>query len=268
VSRPASTPRSAGRWDAAQYLKFERERTLPCRDLVARLNLPSPSRIVDLGCGPGTSTAVLHERWPDAEVTGVDRSAEMLDSARASHPGFRWIESDLARWEPDGSYPLVFSNAALQWIDDHPHLIPRLWSWVPTGGALAFQVPARQEPRPGWIDALEALLRRPRWATSPPYVDAATPVLPIAAYSDLLGPESTRLELWDTEYVHVFSAAKDVVEWVRGTGLRPWLQALRDDQDREAFLADFTAEVALRYPTRDHGRVLFPFLRRFVIAYR
>ncbi len=255
-------------WSSGQYLKFERERTRPCADLVARIELEAPRSLVDLGCGPGTSTAVLRRRWPAATVTAIDSSAEMLRAARATDPEVRWIESDLRRWGPASAFDLVFSNAALQWVPDHPAQLARLWSWVAPGGAMAFQVPAWSDPRPPWRDAVAHLVRQPPWSGRFRSAEPESPVLPLDRYFDLFARESRAVDLWETEYVHVFPGPESIVEWSRGTALRPWLDELPDDVERAQFLTDYGREVTRTYPRRPTGEVLFPFLRRFVIAYR
>jgi trans-aconitate 2-methyltransferase len=256
------------RWDSAQYLKFEAERTRPTRDLVARLELDRPQRIIDLGCGPGTSTAVLRQRWPSAEVVGLDSSPEMLEVARRGEAGVRWVEGDLRSWQPDVPFDLVFSNAALQWLPGHERELPRLLSWVRPGGAFAFQVPARDDPAPQWIQALDAVGRLPAWAGRDGPPESGSNVLELSAYYDLLAPGSARVDLWDTIYDHVLDGPRAVVAWVEGAGLRPWLERLRDDDERAAFLKDYTREIERRFPRHRDGRVLLPFLRRFAIAYR
>lgn len=254
-------------WDADLYRRFEAERTLPCRDLVHRIDLAAPARIVDLGCGPGNSTAVLRERWPSAGVTGVDSSPEMLRKARASWTSGLWIEADLTRWDPREPFDLVFSNAALQWLPDHPRAVRRIWAWVAPGGALAFQVPARPSPPAGWLRALAAVGARPPWNGQFPADPIEGNVLPLSGYFDLLAPEARRVELWDTEYDHILPGPDAIVEWTKGTGLRPWLDRLSEGSERDHFLAEYARAVAQEYPTRDHGAVVFPFLRRFVIAF-
>jgi trans-aconitate 2-methyltransferase len=253
-------------WDPAQYLRFERERTQPCRDLVARIELSDPRRIADLGCGPGNSTAVLRSRWPRAEVVGIDRSPEMLATARPSDPSVRWVEADAATWSPEAPVDLLFSNAALQWLPDHEHQFPRLLRLVAPGGAFAAQMPANvDEP---YQRAAARLSESPTWA---PYLGRLTADFDLDGpqrYFDRLAPHAARIELWDTRYVHVLEGPEAVVEWTTGTGLRPWLAALPDDAHRERFLAEYRAEIRREYPARSGGRVLFPFLRRFVVAYR
>jgi trans-aconitate 2-methyltransferase len=262
-----STPLS--RWDARQYLKFEEERTLPSRDLVRRIELAGPTTILDLGCGPGNSTAILAERWPSARIHGVDSSAEMLETARASGTRAEWLRADLATWDPPTPSDLVFSNATLHWLPDHTTLVPRLFRWVAPAGALAFQVPARPAVPAAWTRALAEVRTRTPWSTLGGTEDPADAnVLPLERYYDLLAPAARRVDLWDTEYDHVLPGPEGVVEWTRGTALRPWLGTLRSDAERAQFLDAYAAEVAREYPRRPDGRVVFPFLRRFVVAYR
>ncbi len=253
-------------WDPARYLQFERERTLPCRDLVARLEGGPYRRIVDLGCGTGTSTAVLRARWPDAAVTGVDSSAPMLERARASDPAVRWIEADLRRWTPDAPFDLVFSNAALQWLPDHATLFPRLFEAVAPGGAFAAQMPANDGAP--YLRAMARLRARPEWRRYRPEAGSEIGIESAEFYYDLLAPRAQRVELWETRYLHDLPGPDAIVAWTTGTGLRPWLASLPDDAHRERFLGQYAAEIARRYPSSAGGRVLFPFVRRFVIAYR
>ena len=261
-------PEASSPWDSARYLRFEAERTLPCRDLIRRLELDAPRRVVDLGCGPGTSTAVLAARWPDARLVGVDHSREMLRRARASPLGIEWVEADLAEWTPEAPFDLVFSNAALHWLPGHRTLLPRLWNWVAPGGALAFQVPARSNPSPAWRRAVASVARRSPWSAHSWDDPAEANVLGLDAYYDLLSPSARRLDLWDTEYDHVLDGPEAVVDWIRGTALRPGLAQLPGEAERARFLGELTREIAGLYPRRPDGKVLFPFLRRFVVAYR
>jgi trans-aconitate 2-methyltransferase len=253
-------------WDPAQYLRFERERTQPCRDLVARVELADPRRIVDLGCGPGNSTSVLRARWPSAQVTGVDRSAEMLSVARGHDPAVQWVAADIDRWTSDAPVDLLFSNAALHWVPDHAHQFPRLFAQVAPGGAFAVQMPANdREPYQLAADRLRA---SGEWREFFPPDPADRPLAAPEFYHDVLAPLARRVDQWDTRYLHVFPSPADIVEWTLGTGLRPTLARLPDDAQRDRFLAEYRREVARAYAPRPDGQVLFPFLRRFLIAYR
>lgn len=260
-------------WNSEQYLRFAAERTQPARDLAARVTLSAPQQIVDLGCGPGNSTAVVAERWPDAAITGVDSSPSMLATARREHPRWGWQEADIAQWcvataaRPAAERPnLVFSNAALQWVPRHAEVVDPLFDAVAPAGALAFQIPYTGEV--SHQRRMRELAASPAWRgrfTSPP---AAWAVEPLEFYYDALAPRATRVDLWITDYIHVLSGPEAIVEWYRGTGLRPYLEALPDDSARSAFLADYLAAITPDHPRRADGHVLMPFRRLFVIAYR
>jgi trans-aconitate 2-methyltransferase len=252
-------------WNPETYLQFEKERTLPCRDLAFRIELDAPTRIADLGCGPGNSTAVLAGRWPKAGIVGIDNSPEMLKIARSSQVRAEWLETDILRWTPEEQFDLIFSNAALQWVPNHEKEIPRLFGLVRRGGALAFQMPTRTDL---WFDVLQKLMNSPLWRNQfrPASSDFYSHELPF--YYGMLAKASRRIDLWDTKYFHVLPSAEAVVDWTKGTALRPLLDRLSDTSAREAFLRAYTDEIKLAYRKEDDGRILFPFLRRFVIAYR
>jgi trans-aconitate 2-methyltransferase len=249
-------------WDASQYLKFHEERTQPCRDLAARVSL-APRSVIDLGCGPGNSTQVLAERWPEAELTGLDNSADMIAQAHAGHPDRRWVAADIAQWAAgDDAYDLVFSNAALQWLPDHARLFPGLMSHVTEGGALAVQVPGN------WDSAAHRLMRNV--AAQFPSTENVREWFThdLGFYYDVLAAHAARVELWTTEYIHVMDGPEHIVEWYKGTGMRPFLDALPGAEDRERFLGTYLEAIREAYPRHDDGRVLFPFRRIFLVAYR
>jgi trans-aconitate 2-methyltransferase len=259
-------------WSPNQYLKFAAERTQPCRDLAARIAVANVRRAIDLGCGPGNSTAVLRERWPDAEFTGLDSSQEMIERARREYPRQQWIQGDISEWAAGnhdashGQFDVVFSNAALQWVDGHATVYPRLLSRVAPGGALAIQIP-------GNIDALPHRLMRevaatPEWNRRfPPGKVCEWHHHEMEFYYDVLAPAAARLDLWATEYLHILPDAEAIVEWYRGTGLRPFLEVLETDAERQRFAADYLESLRPHYPPRAAGGVLFPFRRIFLIAY-
>lgn len=259
-------------WNPDQYLRFADERTQPARDLAARVVLAAARpRIVDLGCGPGNSTAVLRERWPDArELTGLDHSREMLAAARAKFPDGDWQPGDVSTWtDPTGEgYDLVFSNAALHWAPDHAALFPRLFQQVrPGGGALAVQMPARAYPALHRI-ILETVDAEPGWRERTRAARGAIRVASPPEYYDLLSPLAGRVDLWETRYHHVLENAAAIIDWLRSTGLRPYLDALETDADRERFEARLRTGAAEVYPAQADGKVRFPFGRLFLVAYR
>ncbi|HTQ54654.1 MAG TPA: methyltransferase domain-containing protein [Bryobacteraceae bacterium] len=256
-------------WNPTQYLKFAEERGRPCRDLAARIAVADVRRVIDLGCGPGNSTAVLAERWPAAAITGLDSSAAMIERARQVHPEHCWIAADIAAWAAgdSGLFDLVFSNAALQWVGDHARVYPQLMARVAPGGALAVQIP-------GNIDALPHRLMRdvaasPAWSRwFPPGKPREWHHHEPEFYYDVLASTGARVDLWTTEYMHILPDAEGIVEWYRGTGMRPFLELLDTDADRARFAADYLERLRPHYQPRAAGGVLFPFLRIFVIAYR
>ncbi len=253
-------------WNAEQYLRFAEERTQPCRDLLHRVLLDKPRRLIDLGCGPGNSTQALAQRWPDAAITGLDSSTDMLAAARRDYPQMEFIVGDIAAWKTDRPYDLVFSNAALQWLPEHAALLDRLLRQVAPGGALAVQLPANDQA------PAQRLIRR--MAASPEWKDRFNGnirdwhVHELPFYYDALCAHAARIDLWTAEYQHVLPDPEAIVQWYKGTGLRPFLDALTLPADRERFLADYLRGIAGAYPRRPDGRLLFPFRRLFIIAYK
>lgn len=261
-------------WDANQYLQFAEERTRPCRELAARIDVESPESIVDLGCGPGNSTRVLADQWPDAQLTGIDSSQEMIAAAvrnwpQALSPAPRFEVGDIASWSVKADEPcdIVFSNAALQWVPDHAALYPQLMARVAPGGALAVQVPYNFDAPPHRL--ARAIAASPGWQNFFPAAGVREwHVHDAPFYYDAVAKLAARIDLWETEYLQVMSDAAAVVEWYKGTGLRPFLQALPSDAERERFLTVYHTRLRDAYEIRADGRILFPFRRLFLIAYR
>lgn len=249
-------------WSAAQYRKFEAERTRPCDELLARV--PGPVRTaVDLGCGPGNSTERVLARWPGARVTALDSSPDMVAAARARLPGVEVIEADLAGWDDPGPFDLLLANAVLQWVPDHEAVFPALLGRLAPGGSLAVQMPDNlDEPSHRLMREVAA---DPRWAGR--IGDAAalrTPRRPAEWYARLLHGRAS-VDLWRTTYYHPLPGAAGIVDWVKGTGLRPFLKPL-DPGDRKAFLGLYEAALADAYPALPDGTVLLPFPRLFIVA--
>lgn len=253
-------------WDASQYLRFSTERARPCRDLVARIPLLTPKTVVDLGCGPGNSTAVLAERWPGAKISGIDSSPEMIARARMDNPQWSWEQADIATWCPEEPVDLIFSNAALHWLPSHERLFPHLLSQVAPGGILAVQMPADGDA-PAHV-AMRAVAVGTRWRGRFPSDVRAWSVETPAAYYDLLAPGASRVDIWLTDYVHVLPDVAAIAEWYRGSGMRPYLDALASEDERAQFTADVITELARTFEPRIDGCVLFPFRRMFLVAMR
>jgi len=253
-------------WSAEQYLKFEDERTRPARDLLAQVPVQHPRTVVDIGCGPGNSTELLVQRWPEALVTGIDTSADMLRQARERLPAQTFIEANVAHWVPPGETDVLFANAVFQWVPNHLRQLKRLIGSLSPGGTLAVQMPDN-------LGELSHILMR-EVAAEPPFRDRladsalARDVLPSPRdYYDALKPLCTRLEIWHTIYYHVLSDAAAIVEWVKGTGLRPFLDPL-EMPERKQFIAEYTSRIAAAYPPQADGTVLLRFPRLFVVAIR
>ncbi|HVV33662.1 MAG TPA: methyltransferase domain-containing protein [Vitreimonas sp.] len=251
-------------WDPSVYLKFGDERTRPAADLLARVTLRAPKRVIDVGCGPGNSTALLAARYPDADLAGLDSSADMLREASASGVKARWIEASFDTWAPDAPYDLIYANAAFQWSDDPIALTQRLFQSLPSNGALAFQVPQNFD-QASHVEVRAAVDDSPARAKligarqyDPGFAKAAD-------YAHALAPLGAALDIWTTEYLHFLSGDDPVFRWMSGTGLRPFSQRL-EGEERTQFEAAVRARLRKAYPPEPDGRTLFPFKRLFVIA--
>jgi trans-aconitate 2-methyltransferase len=257
---------SQTRWDPAQYQRFERERAQPFHDLVARIPGGPVRRAADLGCGTGDLTRTLLTRWPDADVLGVDSSDTMLARATAGAAAsrLRFARADLRAWTPDAKLDRIVSNAALQWVTDHGALLARLVGFLSPGGALAVQMPHNDDSPTHEI--LRALWRDARFAAQLGEAPSDRRVAAAAWYGDRLLELGCDVDVWETVYLHRMDGAEAIVEWVKGTALRPVLSRL-DAPTSEAFLALYTEQVRSAYPSGPHG-TWFPFRRLFFIATR
>jgi trans-aconitate 2-methyltransferase len=273
---PVTIFRVTAAWDPEQYLKFEAERARAFHDLIAQVADRLPGTVVDLGCGPGHLTAALAQRWPEAQVTGVDSSPEMIAAAALlAVPGhLDFALGTIEAWRPTAPVDLIVSNAALQWVPSHVDLLA---TWVrealARGGAMAFQVPVAGSSAAA--EAFRAVAADPRWAArlAPAALGSASsgrrPVVrPIAEYLDVLARLGCTVNAWETTYLHVLPGEDPVLEWFAGTGLRPYLDALADDPEARAeFRIRVAAALRGAYPPTPYGTVL-PFRRIFVVAAR
>jgi len=250
-------------WSATQYSKFEAERNRPIYDLLAQLPQPRIATAVDLGCGPGNSTELLAARFPDATVTGLDTSTDMLDAARKRLPDVQFELADIATWSAASPVDVIFANAALQWVFDHAALLPRLVAGLAPGGSLAVQMPDN-------LDEPTHVAMREIATSFGKLSDAGRSHAPRhdpGWYFDVLRPHVATVDVWRTTYHHPLAGASAVVEWFRGTGLRPYLEPL-DADERTDFLARYTAAIERAYPALRDGKVLLPFPRLFFVATR
>ena len=256
-------------WDPDLYLKFSDHRLRPALELLGRVSSQSPNVIYDLGCGSGQVTCIISERWPAATVYGIDNSKEMLTQATAKTGKVQWIEADIRTWSPDQPPDLIYSNATLHWVEEHQTLLPRLIGCLNSGGCLAVQMPLN------WQAPSHRLMRETlmnggqngqafgteelRQAVARDWVKAA------AAYYELLASCSKNLDIWETEYLQILAGDNPVLEWVKGSGLRPILNGLGDNE-RELFLVEYAQRLRAAYPVRANGNTLYPFRRLFIVA--
>ncbi|KAH6605470.1 trans-aconitate 2-methyltransferase [Trichoderma cornu-damae] len=253
-------------WSAAQYLKFSEQRTRPSRDLLAQVPLASPKRIIDIGCGPGNSTEVLAKQWPDAQILGMDSSPNMIETARRALPDLEFTVADLHSYTPEGSVDLLFSNAVFQWInfEDRIPIIRRLILSMKPGGVFALQVPDNYAERSH--EAMRAVAEKGPWSET---LGRLKPSLgpfqtPFELHNELKHLCST-VDIWHTYYQHQLGGHGEIVEWVKGTGLRPFIDPLTPEQ-KEEFLAAYLEKLKELYPLCNDGSVLLRYPRLFMVA--
>jgi trans-aconitate 2-methyltransferase len=252
-------------WSAKQYVTFENERTRPVRDLLAAVPSVSAHAVIDIGCGPANSTELLAARYPNAAVTGIDSSTDMIEAARARLPELRFELADIGAWSDAGPFDVILANAVLQWVPDHETLLPKLMAKLAPGGSLAVQMPDNLE------EPAHRLMREtaadPRWKDKLAKAAQARTVRHDAEwYYRLLRPACATLDVWRTTYFHPLAGgAAAVVEWFKGSGLRPFLDPL-DENERKSYIEQYRAALAEAYPAQADGTVLLPFPRLFIVA--
>jgi trans-aconitate 2-methyltransferase len=262
-------PRGSTRWDPDQYLKFADHRLRPSLELLARVPLTDPRVVYDVGCGAGEQARMIAERWPDAMVYGVDSSSEMLKTASATSSRVTWIEADVRSWQPEQQPDLIYSNAAFQWVDGHDALFPRLVGMIAPGGCLAVQMPLswsmpshrmmRQMLEDGGPGGTALGTDELRQRVGRKWVDDAD------EYYDLLVGQTASIDIWETEYLQILQGDDPVLEWVKGSGLRPILNDL-SETERATYLTEYARRLRELYPLRANGRTLYPFRRLFIVA--
>ncbi len=254
-------------WNPANYLKFKNERNLPSIDLVKRIDASMVcADILDIGCGPGNSSSLLLERWPGCRLTGIDNSPKMIERASNDYPGQEWIVSGAHEFEPRKKFDLAFSNAAFQWIPDHPSLIKKYSGLINEKGALAVQLPQFYDMPVG--RSLEKLSSSLKWPSLAGGCEGLFTTLEPGTYYDILSLYFRRIEIWNTDYIHIFDTHMSIFEMIQSTALRRYLGRLKSETEKTEFEAAVIEVIKKDYPARKDGRVLFPFMRFFFIGYK
>ncbi|GAA4486008.1 trans-aconitate 2-methyltransferase [Actinoallomurus oryzae] len=264
-------------WNPQQYRAYSSHRARPFYELLARVDIEDPAYVVDLGCGPGERTAELAARWPDAVVEGVDSSEQMIAEARrlpldhlqpppgGEAPGgsLAFSVGDIAAWAPSRPVDVIFSNAAFQWVPGHQDMLPRWVAALAPGGRLAFSMPGNFDQDSHRI--LRELCETPRWRNQLAKVNRHNIVSEPAEYFRLLSDLGCEVDAWETTYLQILHGDDPVLEWMKGTALRPAFDVLSREEEREEFVAELSALLRKAYPPGPHGTI-FPFRRIFVVA--
>jgi trans-aconitate 2-methyltransferase len=253
-------------WNPQQYLKFKNERTQPSIDLVAKIRVDSPKKIIDIGCGPGNSTQPLLSRWPKSHIVGLDSSPKMIEQAKKDFPEQKWILGDANNIDTKEKYDIVFSNAAIQFLPDQERTIPKFFSIVNENGAMAVQTPEFDTMPIG--RSLKKVADSKKWKEHTAGSGDVFYFHNENFYYEILSPLAKSIEIWETSYVHVLNSHKDLIEWTNSTALRPYLDKLPNEEDKISFQNELLELLKKDYPTQKDGKVLFPFKRLFFVAYK
>lgn len=283
--RTMATAPSTKDWNATLYLKFGNERTRPVYDAVNQItqhiNNPHP-RIYDLGCGPGNSTKVLLDAFPGADITGMDSSPDMISKARTALPDVQFEHGDLATFAPreEGKVDLLFSNAVFHWLRSPTRIetLTRLFKTLKPGGVLAIQVPDNYD------ELSHALMRKVAERKDAPWAEYfkdtrigdlsdkgrpdLDPIEPTHEFYNALAPHAQKVDIWRTTYGHILKDAPAISEWVKGTGLQPYLQRMEDESVKKRYLQEYENRLNEAYPQLVDGKVLLAYPRLFVLAVR
>ena len=247
-------------WNPSLYLKFGAERTRPAAELLARIAHHPAALAIDLGCGPGNSTALLRDAWPEATIIGVDNSPAMLEEAARTLADCRFVTADIGEFRPERPADVIYANASLQWLTDHQRLFPHLVGNLAANGVLAVQMPDN------WQEPSHTLMRQVANELGYP-ASGRHPLPSVQEYYDILTASGCEVDIWRTTYYHPLDSHQAIIDWLQSTGLRPFLQPL-DEQQREAFLERFLERLREHYPLQCNGKVLLLFPRLFIVARR
>jgi trans-aconitate 2-methyltransferase len=251
-------------WNPNLYLKFDKERIQPSIDLVARIDYDNPAKIIDIGCGPGNSTQILVNRWPDSDIIGADNSPAMIKRATGDYPNQKWILFDAGSDTLNDKFDLVFSNATIQWIPNHDKLLQRFADLLNGTGVLAVQLPLFFDMP--LSKSISEVAKQSKWTTATQGVDSLFTINTASYYYDHLSKYFSKIDIWTTDYYHVMESQSTILEMIRTTGLKPYLERLADDNEKKQFEALVLDKIKQTYPLQNNGKVLFPFKRLFFVA--
>lgn len=253
-------------WNPDLYMQFSSERTQPSIDLIGRINQIEPKSIIDIGCGPGNSTQVLVNRWPKTRITGLDSSTAMIKKAKKDYPNQEWIVADALTYEPEIKYDIIFSNAVIQWITNHEKLLTKFHEILSDNGIVAIQIPLFWDMPLGEI--INNTAKDDRWKTKTESVSDLFTIHDYSFYYDQLSELFNSIEMWETHYMHILNSHIAILEMMRSTGLKPYLERLDDDSEKNEFEEEVLKKVRNAYPIQKNRKVLLPFKRLFFIGYK
>ncbi|MBN1185016.1 MAG: methyltransferase domain-containing protein [Bacteroidales bacterium] len=253
-------------WNPQLYLKFDTERAQPSIDLVNRINLDFPAYILDVGCGPGNSTQVLVNRWPESKITGIDNSPAMIERAGNDYPKQEWILMDASNISLDRKYDLIFSNATIQWVPDHKNMLKNFYLLLTEKGVLAVQIPLFWDMPLG--KSIRSVADKPKWNELTKGVYELFTIHNSSFYYDELSKLFRNIHLWETYYIHIMESHKSIIEMVSSTGLKPYIERFEREEDSNAFINEVFERTLKDYSLQNDSKVLFPFKRLFFVAYK
>jgi len=248
-------------WQPDLYMQFKSERTQPSIDLVSKINKPAPKSIIDFGCGPGNSTQILADRWPEAKIVGIDSSSSMIEKAKQDFPEQEWEVADASTYEPFKKFDIVYSNAAIQWIPNHKVLLAKFYDMLSDDGVVAVQVPQFWDMQLGKV--IENIANQTQWKSKTGNVSELFTIHDYIFYYDIMYDLFNKIEIWETHYLHMMENHMAIIEMMRSTGLKPYFERLADDSEKKEFEDAVLKDLKNVYPRQKNGKVLLPFKRLF-----
>ena len=251
-------------WNPEMYLKFSKERTQPSVDLVSRIDYNKPDSIIDIGCGSGNSTQVLYQKWPDSYIIGVDNSPAMIKRATEDYPDQKWFLFDAGKENMDRKFDIVFSNATIQWIPNHDELIKRFSGLLNQQGILAIQIPLFFDMPVS--KSIAEVGNQPKWQYASNGIKELFTIHNEGYYYNLLSKYFNTIDIWVTDYFHIMDSQTSILDMIRTTGLKPYLERITDNKEKQEFENQVLIKIKQEYPSQSDGKVLFPFKRLFFVA--